>query len=168
MFLSGRTLAQMCVSSMYLSGWLLGPVRIRDTFAIEGWMLYDMMPLAEELYHDDLSLLKSDQKFYDYACSVRKRHPTDFESWQSVWLGDFAHEMMNWFTLSMFDGTHRRRTSSDGTAVVPDKLLYSCKLKSNIKARELFDKSTSGDRVFFLEKAVLPVLPRLMNCFEKI
>lgn len=167
--MSGRTLAQMCVSSMYLSGWLLGTVRIRDAFAIEGWMLCDMMPFAKEFYPDDLSLLKSDQKFYDYACSMRNRHPTYFESWQSVWLGDFAHEMMNWFTRSEFDWIHKHRIITSGdTVVVPDNLLYVCKLKSGAEAREMFEKSTSGDRVFFLEKVVRPVLPRLMNCFEKI
>lgn len=169
MFLSGRVLTRMCVSSMYLSGWFLGPVRIRDRFSIEGWMLYDMMPLAEQSYPDDLGLLKSDQGFYDNACEVRRANPTDSERLRSVWVGDFAHEMMNWFDRSELDGVHRRLApQQDGTTIVPDNLLYSCVLKSDAKAKKMFMESTSGEKIVFFEKAVLPVLPRLMNCFEKI
>ena len=169
MFLSGRALTRMCVSSMYLSGWFLGPVRIRDLFSIEGWMLYDMMPLAEQFYPDDLELLKSDQKFYDNACDVRKTNPTDQGSLRSVWVGDFAHEMMNWFARSELDGTHKAwLLQKDGTVVIPDNLLYSCRLKSDVKAKKMFEESTPGDKIVFFEKVVLPVLPRLMNCFEKI
>lgn len=164
MFVSGRMLSQMCVSSMYLSGWLCSHVRIRDLLAIGGWMLYDMMPFAEQFYPDSLSLLKSDQKFYDNARLVQKTHPTNK---LPAWPGDFVHEMMNWFVRSEFDGEHKV-WQGENVVVVPDKLVYSCKLKSDTKAREVFSKSTCGEKIFFFEKAVLPVLPKLMNCFEKI